>query len=57
MAGIVIGVAIVVVLVVAASVLYSWNDSRRARAFEEHLDDNYEAITEHRIRRNFMQGG
>ncbi|NIA26327.1 MAG: hypothetical protein GWP04_12315 [Gammaproteobacteria bacterium] len=57
MAGIVIGVAIVVVLVVAARVLYSWNDSRRARVFEEHLDDNYEAITEHRIRRNFMQGG
>lgn len=57
MIGLVIVVGILAVLVVVARILYSWNDSRRARAFEKHIDENFEAITEHRIRRNFLQGG
>ena len=52
-----IAAGIVVALVVLARILYTWNDSLRARAFEEHLDENLETITEHRIRRNFLQGG
>ena len=57
MIGLLIASGIVVALVVLARILYTWNDSRRARAFEEHLDENFEAITEYRIRRNFLQGG
>lgn len=57
MIGLLIAAGILVALVILARILYTWNDSRRARAFEEHLDENFETVTEHRIRRNFFQGG
>jgi hypothetical protein len=57
MIGLLIGVGIVTILVAAAWVTYSWKDSARSQQFEDHLDENFEAITEYRIRRNFNQGG
>jgi len=52
-----IGIGIVVALVLLALFVHERGESKRSLQFEEHLDDNFEAITEHRIRRNYHQGG
>jgi hypothetical protein len=57
MIGLLIGVGIVTILFAGAWVVYAWNDSTRSQQFEDHLDENFEAITEYRIRRTFNQGG
>jgi hypothetical protein len=50
----IVGIGVIVGL---AWVVYAWKDSTRWQQFEDHLDENFEAITEYRIRRNFNQGG
>jgi hypothetical protein len=54
----ILGVAVALALLtVVAMELYSRFATARWQQMEKHLDDHGETITEHRIRRNFLQGG
>ena len=47
----------IAVLVAVGVMVYRLLPSRRLDEWERHTDAHAEAITEHRVRRNFGQGG